>query len=88
MPTNPADRLAAIEARAEKDGYSEIYEPHAREDVLWLLAELRTLQQQRDALIELARTCFTDGNIAKTIGLAALSAEREPEKPATLPSKD
>ena len=57
MPTNPADRLAAIEARAEKDGYSEIYEPHAREDVLWLLAELRTLQ------------------------LAALSAEREPEKP-------
>jgi len=67
-----------------------------------LLAELRTLQQQALAVVEKWRL-FQDSPtenvdcaecphlcacLAELRLLAALSAEREPEKPATLPSKD
>jgi len=51
MPTNPADRLAAIEANLEAGEYRRQFGPvtmFANDDVAWLLAELRTLQQQRD----------------------------------------
>jgi len=65
-------------------------------------AELRTLQQQALAVVEKWRL-FQDSPtenvdcaecphlcacLAELRLLAALSAEREPEKPATLPSKD
>jgi hypothetical protein len=68
MPTNPADRLAAIEAaRAKVGGLVTVLDvkEHGSEqanavdlvwsEVPWLLAELRTLQQQlevKEAVIQ------------------------------------
>ena len=59
---------------------------HAREDIPWLLAELRTLQQERESWKVMADSMRVRWEHAEA-QLAALTAEREPEQAYTEPSK-
>ena len=102
MPTNPADRLAAIERQVNHArgalAQPSLWRQEYASDVAWLLAELRTLQQQlqrvereRDAAVDefqAARdTSYLERAEQAEAQLAALTAEREPEQAYTEPSK-